>query len=388
MKTSQNGFLIIADITGYTAYLSESELEHAEDSLRTLIDLLIEQTRLPLVISRLEGDAVISYAPQGSILQGQTLVEMMETTYVAFRKALELMVLNTTCTCNACRNIPNLDLKFFVHHGTFMLQPLPAYTELIGTDVNLVHRLTKNSVGEKTGFKAYVMYTQAAVDSMDLNEFSEQLRPHVESYENIGEVDVYIQDMHPVWERDRDRMRTVVGPEETAFTVEDEFSLEKTLLWDFLTKPEYRAILTGATSTSVKDRTNGRIGIGATYQCAHGENVSLQTILDWQPFDQYTIKATVAKGIYGFATSRLTPTEKGTRVTVTYGKCKGGSFIKRIFYDIIVRLNAPRNIKKGMSALKIQIEKKISEGTLVRPISIEIPNEEIQRSAAESIVTR
>ena len=30
---AQSGFLVIADITGYTAYLSSSELDHAEDTL-------------------------------------------------------------------------------------------------------------------------------------------------------------------------------------------------------------------------------------------------------------------------------------------------------------------------------------------------------------------
>jgi len=57
---AERGYLVIADITGYTAFLSDSELEHAEDSLKDLLDLLIDQTKPPLVISRLEGDAVIS----------------------------------------------------------------------------------------------------------------------------------------------------------------------------------------------------------------------------------------------------------------------------------------------------------------------------------------
>ena len=43
MQQSQDGYLLIADITGYTAFLRESELEHAKDSLRSLLDLLIEQ---------------------------------------------------------------------------------------------------------------------------------------------------------------------------------------------------------------------------------------------------------------------------------------------------------------------------------------------------------
>ena len=387
MKTSQNGFLFIADITGYTSFLSHSELEHAEDSLRTLIDLLIEQTKLPLVISRLEGDAVISYAPEGSFLQGQTLVEMIESAYVAFRGALELMVLNTTCTCNACRNIPNLDLKFFIHHGTFMLQPLPAYTELIGTDVNLLHRLTKNSVGEKTGIKAYVMYSQAAIDALGISEITDQMKLHVESYEHIGEVKTYIQDMHPIWERERGRLRTVVEPEDAAFIVEDEFPLERAFMWDYLTKPEYRAILTGAISNKVQDRTNGRIGTGASYQCAHGKNTSIHTIVDWQPFEQYTIEILISSGVSGLSTTRLTPIEKGTKVTVLISKCKGGSLILRAFFDIMGRLTIPNGIKKGLMALKAQIEKEFSEGVVVRPISVEIPKEEIKKAVAESLET-
>ena len=165
MKQVQQGIIHIADISGYTAFLNESELEHAQESLQSLIEVLIENTKLPLVISRLEGDAVISYAVDGSFLQGASVLEMIESSYITFRKALDLMVVNTTCTCNACRNIPNLDLKFFIHHGSFALQQLPAYTELVGSDVNTAHRLTKNHVREGTGFNAYALFTRAAIEA-------------------------------------------------------------------------------------------------------------------------------------------------------------------------------------------------------------------------------
>ena len=195
---SEQGYIVISDITGYTAFLSASELEHAEDSLRSLLNLLIEHTRPPLVVSRLEGDAVISYAPHGSFLQGQTLVEMVEGTYVAFRQALERMVLNTTCTCNACRNIPGLDLKLFVHYGAFMLQQLGSHIEMIGSDVNLIHRLTKNSITDTTGFKAYATYTQGAVDALGIGELCGRFTTHTESYEHLGEVLTYVQDLDQV----------------------------------------------------------------------------------------------------------------------------------------------------------------------------------------------
>jgi hypothetical protein len=87
MASIESGMLLIADISGYTKFLASSELEHAQDSLRSLLNLLIEHTRPPLVISRLEGDAVISYAPAGSFQQGQSIVEIIESTYYDFCRA-------------------------------------------------------------------------------------------------------------------------------------------------------------------------------------------------------------------------------------------------------------------------------------------------------------
>ena len=165
----ERGCLLIADITGYTGFLNESELEHAQDSLTSLLNVLIGHTKPPLAISRLEGDAVISYALQRSFTQGQVLVDMIEATYVSFRQALERMVLNTTCTCNACRNIANLDLQFFVHHGEFMRQALGGHDELVGRDVNIVHRIAKNTIAATTGIRAYTAYTRQAIDGLGLD---------------------------------------------------------------------------------------------------------------------------------------------------------------------------------------------------------------------------
>jgi len=45
MSKTHEGYLLIADITGYTRYLSESELEHAQETLTALLELLVENTR-------------------------------------------------------------------------------------------------------------------------------------------------------------------------------------------------------------------------------------------------------------------------------------------------------------------------------------------------------
>jgi hypothetical protein len=107
------------------------------------------------------------------------------------------MQLNTTCACNACRNIPNLDLKFLVHFGTYVLQDMLTYKEMVGSDVNLAHRLLKNHIVEVTGITAYAAYTQPAVDELDIQKLCLAMRPHRESY-GMGEIGLYVQDCRGV----------------------------------------------------------------------------------------------------------------------------------------------------------------------------------------------
>jgi uncharacterized protein YndB with AHSA1/START domain len=385
MQHSQDGYLLIADITGYTAFLRESELDHAKDSLRSLLDLLIEHTKPPLVISRLEGDAVISYAPEGSFQQGQTLVELIEGTYVEFRRALDLMVLNTSCNCLACRNIPNLDLKFFVHYGTFALEPLPAYTELIGNDVNLIHRLTKNSVSEKIGYTAYVLYSKAALEHLAMPDLFDELTPHIESYEHIGEVAVYLLDMHPIWEHRKHRYHTVVEPQEANITYEKEFSLPPALLWEYLTKPEYRTVIFGADNQRIEELKQGRIADGSVYICAHGNNVIQQSIVDWHPFEQYTIKSAVPGGGFALTTTRLTPKENSTTATIICGKTQEGPSPIRGLLNFAGRKFIYPAIRDGLDALSEIIEDEITNGKVSQQPAVKVHADQIENALSESL---
>ena len=385
MLTSQDGFLLIADITGYTAFLRESELEHAKDSLRSLLDLLIEHTKPPLIISRLEGDAVISYAPEGSFLQGQTLVELIESTYVEFRRALDLMVLNTTCTCLACRNITNLDLKFFVHYGTFALEPLPSYTELIGSDVNLIHRLTKNSVTEKTGMHAYVLYTKAVLEHLAMPGLFDELISQVESYEDVGEVVVYLLDMHPIWEQRKHRYHTVVEPEGANLTFAREFPLPSPLMWEYLTNPKYRSIIFGADSQRIEDLKKGRVADGSVYVCSHGKNITLQSIIDWHPFEQYTIRNPLPGGGFSLTTIRLTAQENGTTATILTGKTQEGPSPIRGLLDFAGRKLFSGTMQDGLNALSEVIEDEITQGKITQQPAIQVPADQIENALVESL---
>src|SRR5262245_30190907 len=115
--TTQHGYLVLADISGYTSYLSKVELDHAHEILTDLLETIVGKFKAVLTIAKLEGDAVFGYVPEAKMERGETLLELVESTYAAFRDRRESAHRRTTCTCNACRAIPTLDLKFFVHHG-------------------------------------------------------------------------------------------------------------------------------------------------------------------------------------------------------------------------------------------------------------------------------
>jgi len=383
---AERGYIVIADITGYTAYLSGSELDHAQDSLRSLLELLVDHTRPPLVISRLAGDAVISYAPSGSFLQGQTLIELLENCYVAFRQARERMQLNTTCTCNACRNIPNLDLKFLVHFGTYVLQDMLTYKEMVGSDVNLAHRLLKNHIVEVTGITAYAAYTQPAVDELGIQKMCLAMRPHRESYEHLGEVGLYVQDLHAVWERERERQRVVVEPEQALLVLEAEFPAPATLVWDYITKPEYRMILLEADSMRREDPTAGRVSDGTVYYCAHGKTQFPQAVIDWRPFEYYTYESTMPQvGTQMRFTIRLVPTEAGTRVQLICSRATGPLLKRKLTDQFVSSKKNQQDILRGVESLRQVILKELAEGVVVLPEAVSVAPEQIAAAAQASL---
>ena len=175
---ASTGYFVVADITGYTAFLTQSELDHAEDILNALFKAQLDYFQPPLILNGFRGDAILAYVPEGGFVQGQTLLETLENIYFAFIDLREKMRQNTTCTCKACRNISNLDLKLFVHHGQYLLQKMGDREELLGADVIVVSRMMKNDVEERTGVRAYALLTEAATDAMKLGDLCAEMIPY------------------------------------------------------------------------------------------------------------------------------------------------------------------------------------------------------------------
>ena len=288
-SVTQHGYLVIADISGYTSFVAKTELEHSHEILTELLSLLVEKIKPLMTLSKLEGDAVFAYAGEERITRGETLLEFLENIYVAFRDKQVSMRRATTCTCLACQNIPSLDLKFIAHHGDYIIQHVGEIRELVGSDVNLIHRLTKNHVAEETGWRAYLMLTEACLDHLNLN--LADTHTQIESYEHLGEVKTYNIDLHNRYDQIVSERQIFLTAEtaDLAFTVD--FPVPPHAAWEWFQNPEKRNLVMPTVHWSMGERPLGRSGIGASNHCAHGGGVSTEVILDWHPFEYSTTES-------------------------------------------------------------------------------------------------
>jgi hypothetical protein len=351
---ASKGYFIITDISGYTEFLTRSELDHANEILQSLFDAQLKLVKHPFIISGFRGDAIFMYVPETNFVQAQSFIEALENFYIVFEDTLRQMQFNTTCTCRACKNMGMLDLKMCIHYGEYLVQKLGDREELLGADVIVPHRMLKNSVIEKTGIKAYALFSEAAAQSLQVSELSQPLIPHTETYEHLGEVKMQVFDLSPVWERAQEHNRHFVSKEEAWVFIEIDLPYPPVLVWEFLTKPDLEAGFLKFDYGERTDTLGGRVREDAGFHCAHGDLHVHSRILDWKPFDYYTSDQS-ALGLTYRQTRRLIPIENGTRLAIymTMPPENNSEEVKRLFQE---------TIDNGYAGLKPFIEQEIASG--------------------------
>lgn len=288
LSAAQPACFLIADISGYTGYLADVELDHAQDILADLVGAVVTALRPNFRLAKLEGDAAFTYMSAEKV-DGSMLFDTIERCYFGFRRRRRDVRQATSCECNACVRIPDLDLKFVVHYGEAIVQKVAGRQELLGSDVIIVHRLLKNEVVEKLKIDAYALISQACIDATDLDPVALGLTPHTETYDRIGDVPGWVLDLDRRWQEEESRARAFVTREESILTVSAQTRVPPQVAWEFLTKPGQRMLWQPwVTEVTVKGATGGRRGPGSANHCMHGKDAVVEEILDWRPYDYVT----------------------------------------------------------------------------------------------------
>lgn len=201
--TRDHGTLLLADISGYTGFLQgvadahraliieAPEAPQAYGFLSGLLDTMVSAIEPTFRLVKLEGDALFAVAGDGELgIRGASMLACLRGCYKAFRARLALANAEWTCECNACARIGDLDLKFVIHHGEYVTQRVVGHEELLGPDVNLVHRLLKNHVRDLIGARPYALFTEAAVRALEVP--GDDMVAGVETFEDTPPIPIQV----------------------------------------------------------------------------------------------------------------------------------------------------------------------------------------------------
>ena len=184
----QSGFLVLADISGFTAFVTATELEHGAQVTGVLLDGVMEALAPPMEIQELEGDAVFALAPDDAEEADHRLMDAFNRAFAVFSDRQREIALDMSCLCRACRGVLGLSLKLIVHHGSFMRQTVRGRSRVAGPDIILAHRFLKNEVEPRT----YVLFTDAAVERLGIDPIAAGMERHTGKYAHFDERDCFV----------------------------------------------------------------------------------------------------------------------------------------------------------------------------------------------------
>jgi class 3 adenylate cyclase len=189
-------YLLLADISGYTGFMTSVEDAHGVDFsggipaaysvLGGLLDTVIAGVGPDFDLVKLEGDAVFAAAPASRLDDdGDRVVDHLRTMYGSFTDARTRAIPASDHVCTACPSVAHLDLKAVLHRGQSVRQAVGTGSDLLGPAVNVAHRLLKNTVRDRIGFRPYLFVTDAAARSLGVSEAG---LAHREEYADSGEI--------------------------------------------------------------------------------------------------------------------------------------------------------------------------------------------------------
>ena len=198
---TEKAFLIIADISGFTGFMSQKSisLNHAKQIVVRLLKSIIDAAGSTLHVAEIEGDAVFLIAMvEGDGEDVARLVrKKIDDFFNAFQAERDSINDLRTCSCQACVQAGSLQLKQVIHLGEVVREKIGSFEKYFGPDVILVHRMLKNSVSAKE----YAMMTLPAnVAAGPLEGLRKEER--TEEFEGMGKVKtvVYVRPGSPITE--------------------------------------------------------------------------------------------------------------------------------------------------------------------------------------------
>ena len=149
-----NGLILIADISGFTKFVHETDVLLGSKITRMLLSSIMDSNILKLKVSEIEGDAILFYK-YGSLPTVCSILRQYEVMLNNFNTKLKKIKLQFKTKIE-------LSLKVIVHVGKMTRYTIGKFNKLYGESVIEAHRLLKNPITSKS----YVLMTEDLIKTV------------------------------------------------------------------------------------------------------------------------------------------------------------------------------------------------------------------------------
>ncbi|WP_221892424.1 DUF2652 domain-containing protein [Winogradskyella flava] len=188
--------ICIPDISGFTEFMSETNIELSAKVIPSLLNNIIYSNEINLKVSEIEGDAVLFFR-KGKLPPFKDLITQCKLFFNEFYKQLDVLSQKYSEE-KGIRNIPKLGLKIILHFGDDVKSvQIGNRIKLMGEDVIVAHRLLKNDIKEDE----YLLISEALLDQykdevIERNFNWGELKDNDQKYRHLGEINYSYVKMH------------------------------------------------------------------------------------------------------------------------------------------------------------------------------------------------
>ena len=191
------GLLFIPDISGFTRFVTETEIGHSRLIIQELLEILINANQIGLEVSEIEGDAILFYR-FGDPPALEDIYKQVEKMFCDFHQSLVAYDNRRYCQCKACNAAIGLTLKIVTHYGEFTGYNVKNFHKLIGKDIIVAHQLLKNDIEQHE----YWLVTRSLVNDPPPSELEQWMKWDSSSKKTeSGQIDFVYTQLSPLKDR-------------------------------------------------------------------------------------------------------------------------------------------------------------------------------------------
>jgi hypothetical protein len=340
------GTFVLADIGGYTKFLTGVGIEHAKEITEHLLNRLIKSTERTWKVANVMGDCVFFYSETPA--PPADTYRLLRGLHEEFQDAQLDIASGSTCRCGACDRTEDLSLKFVVHAGQFDVQNIGGRKELIGQDIIVATRLLKNSVP----VREYVIATPAAPGVTEAAGVAPQTGH--DELESIGPMEYSYVDLGPVRDAYQKSKAFHVSPKQSDLTYASDIAAPASVVWEALSKLEKRK-LWQLTISKMEHIQGPADSVGEVHSCVHGKTKFVHSTVAIDPQSMQQTERTwlspaIMKDIY--VTMQVIPLSESTSRCELRAIFKPAiPVISTLMRPLFVRL-MKSDVSKDMAGLK------------------------------------